>query len=229
MRKNQFLIVFVLLIVTSVFIPLLLNDSAEDAIHIIDHISFIIAAVCGVITTLLAIILYDKYGVDKTILEKNIDTVLKIVEELKNTNVYVRSEGDSHCYAYFLNLWDADIANDPFYKLEYKDPIYFKLSYAWDFGNLSSLRKSPFVPKEIAESIKSIQILTTCDVSKKDLPKEYAVISTKVNDSIEKEAICKFNGRDMILDDYVNLISSIRDTIKLWLVNHNVDSNSLNF
>ena len=73
MRKNQFLIVFVLLIVTSVFIPLLLNDSAEDAIHIIDHISFIIAAVCGVITTLLAIILYDKYGVDKTILEKNID------------------------------------------------------------------------------------------------------------------------------------------------------------
>ncbi len=92
MRKIHLLIVFVLLIVMSVIVPLLLNDSVEDLIHVIDHISFIIAAICGVITTLLAIILYDKYDIDKTIIEKNIETVLRIVEELRNTNVYVRAK-----------------------------------------------------------------------------------------------------------------------------------------
>lgn len=129
--KKLFLISFFALLLVSVFFSLLLNTSGEDAIHVIDHISFIIAALCGVITTVIAILLYDKYGVDKKIIDKNLDVVLQFVDELRKTKIFIHGESKtSGSYAMMINFWNKPIEKDDFMSRCLNDKLFLNLIMA---------------------------------------------------------------------------------------------------
>ena len=127
--KKSFLILFVTLVVLSVAVPLLLNTSGEDVIHVIDHISFLIATVCGIITTVIAILLYDKYGVDKKIIDKNLEVVLQFVDVLRKTTIYIHGESETGgSYAMMLNFWNKPIEKNDIMSRFVKDKLFFKLN-----------------------------------------------------------------------------------------------------
>jgi hypothetical protein len=155
--KKLFLFLFSVLLLVSVVVPLLLNATCEDAIHLIDHVSFIIAAVCGVITTIIAILLYDKYGVDKKIIDKNLEIVLQFVDELRKTTIYIHGESKiGGSYAMMINFWNKPIEKDDFMSRCLKDKLFFKLNYGYALNNLYELSKNPFMPPEIGEKFQKI-------------------------------------------------------------------------
>lgn len=53
MTKNKLYIISSVLFIIAILLPIILNVTGEDAIHVIDHISFLVAAFCGVVTVLI--------------------------------------------------------------------------------------------------------------------------------------------------------------------------------
>lgn len=232
MTKNKLYIISSVLFIIAILLPILLNVTAEDAIHVIDHISFLVSAFCGIVTVLIAILLYNKYGVDQAITDKNLKVVLEIIDELKKKSVFARGETKSGSYYIKLNFWTSDVSslNDAVMQRNLDDKVYFMISYAHEFDRLCELCYEPFVPKEIADAIKKIQLVMLPEIKKEYLGERYAIISSKFDDfSKEDKFVGKFNDKDMTLREYIQNYQAVKDSIKTWLISHNVDEKSLNF
>ena len=232
MTKNKLFFIFAVLLLLAIAIPIGVNCLGGEALNVVDSISALIGAFCGVVTLLIAILLYNKYGVDKSITDENLKVVLAIVEELKKTTVFAVGDSPNGAYAAQLNFWMTDIAEfDRDVMRRYlDDTVYFRLSYAYAFTHLYELSRDPFVPKEISTAIKGIQLTTLPAVKAEEMPESYAVIFVSQGDSMKnEEVIGKFNGKEMTLRQYILRYQNVKESIKTWLVNHNVSPESLNF
>lgn len=231
--KKSYLIAFVGLVVVSVIIPLLLNTSNEDAIHIIDHISFIIAAVCGIITTIIAILLYDKYGVDKKIVDKNLEVVLQFVDELKKTRIIIKSEGKSDGrYTMFIDFKFKELGKQNFLSENRHDKLYFKLDYCYGLNNLFEICMNPFMPSEICDKFNKISMTSLSKITEEDKQVDYAVAlcPSSFHELDDKDNyIGKLNRHDFTVGEFIDDYVAVKDAIKKWLKAHNVDDSSLNF
>ena len=231
--KKLFLILFSALLLVSVFVPLLRNTSGEDAIHVIDHISFIIAALCGIITTIIAILLYDKYGVDKKIIDKNLEVVLQFVDELRKTTIYIHGESKTGGgYAMMINFWNNSIEKGSLMTRCFKDKLFFKLNYGYALNNLYEISKHPFMPPEISEKFQKITLHILPEITEEDKENGFAVATSSVNmlELDDKDQIIgKLNGHNLTVGEFIDKYIEVRDAIKQWLKAHNVDDSSLNF
>ena len=232
MTKDKLYVLSAILLLFAVVIPLYLSCIGEETLKVVDSISALIGAFCGIITLLIAILLYNKYGIDQSIADRNLKIVLEIVEELKKTVAFAYSESKSGAYFVQLNFWNTDLAvlsRGP--RTQYLDDmVYFKISYAYAFSRLFDLGRDPFAPKEIVDAIKRIQFVTLSEVREEERAGKYAVISVKVEEKIENDEIVgRLNNRDMTLREYVQNYQAVKELIKSWLVNHNVDPKNLNF
>lgn len=232
--KKLFIVLFFVLLLVSVVVPLLLNATCEDAIHVIDHISFIIAAFCGIITTVIAILLYDKYGVEKTVLEKNLKVVLQVIEELKKTNCFANSEGGTGGCMIKINFWTTELTefnNANTLSGYLNDPVFFRISYAYAYNHLYELGSDPLLPQTISEKIKQLQLYMLPEYKMETMTSRYFVVSSYCDAVKEQEdrIIGKFNGKDMTLKEFVIVFIEVKKAIKQWLKAHNVADSSLNF
>lgn len=214
-------------------VPLLLNTAGEDAIHIIDHISFVIAANCGIVTTVIAILLYDKYGVDKKIVDKNLEIVLQFVDELRKTTIYIHGESNTGgSYAMMINFWYRPIEKNDLMSRYLNDKLFFKLDYGYALNNLYEIDKNPFMPPEISDKFQKISLKVLPEITEEEKAGSYAVATASVN-MVELEGknqiIGKLNGHVFTLGEYIENFIAVRDAIKKWLKAHNVDDSSLNF
>ena len=84
------------------------------------------------------------------------------------------------------------------------------------------------MPREIGVAFDKIQMTFYPEYS--EMGKDYAVVSLKA-ESIEKADVeyRKFNGEDMTLGDYLSRIIAIRESVKVWLKEHAVNEEHLNF
>jgi hypothetical protein len=232
MSKNKLFVISAVLLILAIAIPIGLSCLGENALNVVDSVSALIGAFCGIITLLIAILLYNKYGVDQTITDKNLKVVLDIVEELKKTKVIAWSDSKSGSYVYQLNFWTTDLNefSESVVRNTLDDPIYFKISYAYAFDRLFELSQEPFAPKEVSDAIKGIQLYMLSEIKIESLTGRYAVISVRTNELVEnEEMIGKFNNKDMTLREYIQNFQKVKESIKTWLLSHNVDSSSLNF
>jgi len=229
--KKLFLYLFASFIALSVVISLLLNTSGEDTIHIIDHISFIISAVCGIITTVIAILLYDKYGVEKTVLEKNLKVVLQLIEELKKTNCFANSEGGTGGCMIKINFWTTELTAFDNFSNYLNDPLFFRISYAYAYNHLFELGSDPLLPQAISEKVKQLQLFMLPELKMETMTSRFFVVSSYCDAIKEQDdnIIGKFNGKDMTLKDFVLGFIEVKKAIKQWLKAHNVADSSLNF
>lgn len=232
MSKKELFVISIILLILAIVIPISLSCLGESALNVVDSVSALIGAFSGIITLLIAILLYNKYGIDQSITDKNLKVVLNIVDELKKTTVIVIS--DTKCGSYFikLNFWNTGLfeLDRDIMRRYLDDTVYFNLSYAHGFEHLYDLSQDPFAPKEIATAIKGIQLMMLSEVKKENRAERHAVISVRTAPPVEHEEIVgKFNNKDLTLREYIQKYQNVKDSIKTWLVNHNVSPESLNF
>lgn len=231
MSKNKLCIISLIILFFAIALPLGLSFCGETALSVIDSISASIAAACGVITVLIAILLYSKYGIEQSIKEKNYNVVLKIAEELKNTIVFARSESKNEMYYVRLNNFDDNLCDDHgFARMHLEDTIYFNFNYAYGLDRLSELGRDLFVPKEIAAAIQSLQFMTFEEVKVENRADHYAVVSVLTEGAPKyDELVGKFNGQDMVMKDYIQLYQKVKTSLKDWLIKNGAKEGSLNF
>lgn len=231
MSKNKLWIISLIILFFAIAVPLGLSFRGETALSVIDSISASIAAACGVITVLIAILLYSKYGIEQSIKEKNYNVVLKIAEELKNTIVFARSDSKDVTYYVQLNAFDSDLCDDRGFVHKYlEDTVYFNLNYAHGLNRLFELSRDPFAPKEIAAAVQSIQLFSLAEVKTEDCADHYAIVSVFMEGAPKyDEVVGKFNGRDMVMKDYIQLYQKVKTSLKDWLIKNGAKEGSLNF
>ncbi len=190
----------------------------------------ILSGLCGLGTLVIAILLYDKYGVEKKIVDKNLEVVLQFVEELRKTTLCIKGESESGSYALMVNLLDRAIEKGEFMSRYLDDKLFFNLNYGYALSNLYEISNNPFMPSEISDCFKKIMLGVLPEITEEDKKGGYAVVTGSTvmledNDSI----IGKLNGQNYTLGEFINIYMSVVEAIKHWLKSHNVDDKCLNF
>lgn len=231
MTKNKLYIISTILLTIAIALPVCISCH-EGALKIIDSISALIGACCGVITLLIAILLYNKYGIDKSITDKQLKVVFDIVDELKKTVVFALSTSNTGSFFARLNFWTTDVSEFSHISVHnyLDDTVYFKISYAHAFNHLCELAQEPFAPKEVSEAIRGIQLHMLSEVKQEFRVERYAILFANSEENVGNEDVVgKFNNKDMTLREYIEKFQKVKESIKTWLLGHGVDPKSINF
>lgn len=201
--------------------------------YIMDYVTnaaTILSGLCGLGTLIIAILLYDKYGVDKKIVDKNLEVILKFVEELRKTTICIRGEGEGGSYALMVNFLDRAIKKGEFMSRYLNDKLFFSLNYGYTLSNLYEISKDPFMPSEVSERFQKITLCVLPEITEEDKQGDFAVATGSVYMQEDNDRIVgRLNGWDYTLGEFIESYMSVADAIKQWLKSHNVDEKCLNF
>lgn len=174
----------------------------------------ILSFIISVITLVVAIILFDRFGFNAKFKEKQLDTVLILIEELKLLSITINTE--NHRYINFirvsnnLKLLPADIYNSdknktillPSNIVEILRPIYILYNNSW-------------LPLEIKEKMKFLDIYMIESVN--DFNKSKYVKLNINNQGVEPWCISE---PTLKFDAFSNNLSNLLTTILTWVRSH---------
>ena len=181
----------------------------------------IINGTASFITVVIAILLYNKYGVDKTIKEKNLEISLKLLEDLKKMRIRFMGKNFGCIYRPGTSSFEY---LEPFYSSK----ILFPETYFEDLDFLNKYSLNLYLPKEIKTRI---DILIP-SVMSSDVPEEKRSDYAKVViiGGKENKWICNIvNGeKETTIYEYFIKWDELITTIHTWLKNNSTDRIDLN-
>lgn len=217
MRKIAITTLFIT-IAACAALPFFLTSTATDSLVVSSNM---ISALASLATLLIAVLLYSKYGVEKSVLDKQTETVLLLLTELKKTRFLCEwSDG-------MLQL-RLDCLQDKYWG-KYKDKkMLFDGGYAEGLKNIWDITENVFLPVEIAEKIDPLTVQFIIGSQK---GKDYMVVkipgySQKLKG---KHFFGLLNGKQMTVREFVLLWSTVVGATKKWLQEHSSISVDLNF
>lgn len=104
MKRRSITLILLLTVLLSIILPLIFKDKNESINSTINVIATIISSLSTLITLVIAIILYNKFGIETPLLEKNTSIVFEFIEELKVS--YLNLSGEK----YYMRI----LMHDPF-------------------------------------------------------------------------------------------------------------------
>jgi len=207
-----------IVIVICVTLPFFLNSTTNNSLVVSSNM---ISALASLATLFIAVLLYSKYGVEKSILDKQTETVLRLLTELKKTR--------------FLCEWSdgvlqlrLDRLQDKYWK-EYEDKkLLFDGGYAEGLKDIWDITEDVFLPVEIADKIDPLIVQVIIGDQKR---KDYMVVEIPGYPQKLKENhfFGLLNGKQMTVREFVLLWSAVTDATKKWLKEHSSISFDLNF
>lgn len=245
MKKVLNVIVIVLCIVLlSIAIPWIVSNYANEYVNISD-ITKILSAICSLATLVIAILLFNKYVIDSKLIEKKSERVFDLISVFNNIDFMVEGKNLKGVAAFFLivRFNDKDIKK---HIKDYSDlPICFKMNFWHVVNKLIKLCDDPFMPNNIAESVKSLNFHSFTEINNDQ--NKYAIVSigdnvqsptssfisldTKKDDEKNlNDRLGIFNNNyKMTLNDLVSSFETIRKEIKKWLKNNSSRKLEINF
>lgn len=216
MKKIAIISLFIIVMALGIF-PFFLSQATNDSLTIASNL---ISALASLFTLLIAVLLYTKYGVEKSILSKQTDVVLCLLSKLKKTNFLCTWSGG----LLFLRL---DSLQDKYWK-DYKNKnLVFGLEYAKGLNNIWEITDNIFLPTEIVEKIKPLRVVVITE--KKEIGTDMKVSVPGNFSEKEKDFFGLLNDKAMCMQEFVELWDSVIKTINTWLKNHSSVTIGLNF
>ncbi len=218
--KNKLIGFLIPIILASIILPFLFKVESEPFNQTLNTVGGLISSIAGLITLLIAIILFNKFGIETPLLEKKTEIVFSFIEEYKKV---VFSIGCKR-FVLFVRLYNPDHL---LFEEWYSEKLMFSPDYADGLNTLNKISNNPFMPKTISEKMNNLNFnMLLMDIENKDID-EYAkvIVSGKGN---KENKFGRFNGEDLTLYDYLNLIDELRNEIISWLEKNSSYSVDLN-
>ena len=192
----------------------------------------------SLMTLLIALTLFNKFGIEKDILEKNLDAVSRVFDVLTKTRIFVdTNDGSWHGITLLRDLRKGRLSEFG----RYGDKIVVgDASVLGGMEKLSALGESIFMPKEIAiciEKIPAASIIFVKDADKN--PQKYALIQfpdakkmafpVELGKEVEDKRVGLLNGRELKLAEYLQMFDDLYKSCQKWLKTNssiNLDLNS---
>lgn len=181
----------------------------------------IIGALASIITLLIALLLYSKYGVEKSVINKQTEAVFHLLTELKKTR--------------FLILWDEgnllqlslDTLGDEFLMDYENKKLLFSRSYIEEVNNIWEMAEDVFLPINIVDKIRPLMVqVISWEKDKKDY---MLVIVPGSSTKSEDDLFGKLNQKDMTLKEFIYKWTLVIEESKKWLKEYSNATVNLNF
>jgi hypothetical protein len=217
-----------ILILILSFLLILGNQEADSTIV---SISSILSGLCSVATFVIALLLYQRFGIDNTIIENKALTVFKLIDLVKSKSFNLEGHPE------FKNVW---INFHRFESLKASYPqmnavLLLSESYYKAVDEIVTMSNSVFMPIEIGTAIKGIELhalgkptvsdeIAYCKLS--PFQKEGSASKTDAVAS-HPESWGTFNAQDLTLSEFLDRWDKVIESINVWL-KKNTDGQTLN-
>jgi hypothetical protein len=225
--KQKYVIIATILLGICIILPILFHKDFFDTF------TSLVMALCSVITLFIAIMLYDKYGIEHTIKDKNFIAVNKLMEDLLEMNIAINViNNESLSHKDVCILLNIDFQCDYMERIYYLDPKYQSSQLYFSDTSLEKLteiiskgKRNLYMPPSIVDKLKNIDFDCLIPITEEEMPSIiYCVFCTQIND----------NGKNMYTPEdfttlytYFERLDELKKECVQWLYKNGGDG-SLN-
>ena len=217
--KKKILISALILFILILLLPFILS---HEVLNKFNTGFSMVSGLATFVTVIIAALLFDKYGVDKSIKDRNLESALKLLETIKSTTVLIKWE--KGLIQYRPTTFPMQIYED-----SYSMKIAFTSDYMKQTDYLVKFFENVYLPKKIREKLDVILPHSIQHYSSDVDSKEYGLVFiSKQNDKHlswnykdEKEKVGsktfgKLNGTEIMLYDYLLMWEELIEAIQDW-------------
>ena len=215
------LIILILSICGAISLPFWFQTDPKDAM---DMSGYLISTISSVVTIIIAFLLFDRFGVSKKTLDKNVETVFELLEVIKSKIIYAEYEFDTGTYHSAISISDnlGEFKNN---KIMLEKDILFNYE---DINNglseINQFATNIWLPIQIKDKINKISLLSATSVKDNFLSKNKCFrVSFNLYPEArkEKEIIWYMtNDKETTFNEFLTNLEDLVAEIKTWLNNH---------
>lgn len=217
-----FLIILILLISGAIIVPFWFQSDLKEAINISGSL---ISSIASTVTIIVALLLFDRFGVSKKTLDKNVETVFKLLEVIKSKTIYAEYESDSGveynaAISIHENLEQFKLNKE---MLE-KDILFNYEDINNGLSEIHQFRASVWLPVQIRKKIEKILFLSVSSVNDSFIKKNKCVkIYFHLYPEARKEKEVRWyktNQKETTFNEFLSNLEDLAAEIKSWLNKH---------
>lgn len=209
------------MIVLSVLLPIIFKENNDSINGVLGVIATLISSIASLITLIIAIVLFDKYGIEAPLLQKQTEVVFTFLEEYKKIRFVIRSKA----FAMFITLHAPEHKQ---YNRFYKEKLLFSTEYIEGLSLLLKISESPFMPKSINEKLNKLSFHILAIASDENSLDKFAVVNV-LGQTMDAKDAGFFNNESMTLLEFFNIIDDLNTEIQSWISKHTSYPPDLNF
>lgn len=212
MKKNPLYILVLIGVFAAILVPLILRKESETLNQTINISAVIISSLASIITLLIALFLFNKFGIESPLITKSSANVFSLLEKLKETNIIFSSDN-----LYFQVQMSNPFKYNQYIESYYSEKVIFPQYYLDDLVKLFEISDNPFTPQLISEKVDRLRFqVLSFDVDTNKV-NDYLKIRVVGGQRISNEMLGRFNGEDFTVLEFLTLLDDIATEIKSWL------------
>jgi hypothetical protein len=156
--KKRYIILTIVACILGFVIPLSIKENSDSWNSTLSLSFTVLGTIASFATLLVAILLFDRFGISSKIKENQVDKVLQLVDTLKATRITIAANQ----YEYFIHISQSAIIRRkdvPNYKQDKQKTLLFPLNYYELIKEISSISKSKWMPQEIKQRMAFLEIV----------------------------------------------------------------------
>jgi len=221
-RSLKYILVFTGILAIS-FVPFLSREKNESINQVLNLSATIISALAASVTLFIALAIFNKYGVDTTLMEKSSSRVFDLLEEIKGTRFAFNSE----------KLWFNVGMSDPFkyhkgIEAYYQEKLIFPQSFANSLQKIFAISSSAFMPAVIADHVNRLQFFVLSFDVQENMIHNYLKVFVMGDKETSETEFGRFDGQDMTVFQFLNILEDIKTEIEKWITENSATPIKLN-
>ncbi|MEO6540068.1 MAG: hypothetical protein ABIN74_03710 [Ferruginibacter sp.] len=193
--------------------PFFLKGKTESWNSVLSLSFTILGTIATIATLIIALFLYDKFGINAKFKEKQADTVLELATALKKTQLSASTKGIN----YLLHVKQATHSNldiIPSYKADRNKTLLFSTNYEKLLSPILEFYYSYWLPKEIKEKMKFLDIMALVTVDDSSDEQYVKLIINNEKDAFWAQSFPKLSF-EMFSINFHNLLKEVNAWLKI--------------
>ncbi len=215
------LIILILLISGAILLPFWFLNDSKDAVNMSDYL---IRTIFSVVTMIIAFLLFDRFGVSKQALNKNVETVFELLEVIKSKTIYAEYESDAGVFHAAISISD-DLDKFKNHKIMLEKDILFNYEdINYGLSEINQFATNIWLPVKIKDKIKKISLLSASSVKDNfDSKNKCVKVYFNLYPEARKEKDVKWymtNEKETTFNEFLTNLKDLVREIKTWLNKH---------
>ncbi|MFH7002161.1 hypothetical protein [Flavobacterium bizetiae] len=229
MIKNTILGFVIILTLGMFLIPFWLYADNKEALNIATNL---ISIISSLITVVIAFLLFDKFGVSKKALDKNIEVVFKLLEVIKSKTIFTEYESDSGTHHSVISIGDSSHESKDNDLIKNKIIVFNYDDINKGLNEINQFANNVWLPSQIKNKVQKISLRSASSVkdtiSHKD---KYVKIYFDLYPEARKDIKVmwfKTNQKETTFEEFRVSLEDLVFEIKTWLNKHSKHKLDLN-
>lgn len=210
MDRKSYIIILIIISLGLISIPFFFDNSTNLKIRVSANI---ISGFGSLLTLALAILLYKKFGIETSLINKQTKTVFELLENLNTSRIFLS-------YKNGTMIFNPAKPYYSFYEDHYSKILLFNISYLDGMRYIWKFSESVFLPKVIADQIKKINgysIIYEQNDTNEEKYLKVNIADYKNPENFKLDEYGLLNEKEISFYDFIHNWNDLIDEIKNWI------------